>query len=183
MFISRKHEFIFIRVPKTGSTTAKKALKNTFLHLIEQGEAHETYAEACVRDPLLETLGADFRLTAFVRKPIPWLNAMYVLLRNAPTYAHKWMGCDISKLTGTPSSAFLEAMPMTPYDWFTDADGAVRATDIWRMEDMKDFTDHLDLPPLWENHTPKHFQVRLPWTPDDYVIIRKRFERELEHYR
>jgi hypothetical protein len=93
------------------------------------------------------------------------------------------MSCPFAELKEPRPAAFLEAMPMTPYDWFTAPDGSVRANEIWRMEDMRDFTDKFDLPPLWYNRQPKNLRYNVLWTPDDLALIKKRFHRELEHYK
>lgn len=183
MHISRTNKFLFIRVPKTGSTTAHAALNNAFTHYVKQGPDthHETYREIIDTYQNIEEQLEDFRIIAFVREPVAWINSLFSLFRAQEPWALKWMDKRVRDLDKPIPAAFIEAIP-TPYDWMTDKHGVCKVNEIWRMEDLTKFCADLDLPPLWENRTSNQERRQLAFTGDDLAAIQRKFHRELKHY-
>jgi hypothetical protein len=174
---------VLIRVPKAGSSSAYTAMREAFRDAMENGDLHETYAE------LRERLNSDFlerqnwRVVGFVRHPLAWLDSMVAQFWPDCHYAARWFGGGLKRFDGPDLNVnLLTHMKRTPYDWFTDADGNVCVTEIWRMEDMASFCKNLDVPYRHGNPTPEKERRKIDWTPTQLDAIRARFHRELQHY-
>lgn len=176
MFYSHKARLVWIRVPKTGSTTAYHALKAALPDFKGDGDGHE----------FLETLHerrgdafAHYHHMGFVRWPLDWLNSMHASLDN-PNNRFSRLHCVGGSRDKTPRE-FLEAIEYTPYDWFT-VNGAVKVPEIYRTEDMSEFCRSLGQECRVHNRTPLDRRVKLEWTDDDLHYIATKFARELAHY-
>jgi hypothetical protein len=196
MYWSAKQKVAFIRIPKTGSSTAHNTLKKALPDLEENGPVHETYTEmrnrsdrrAHDRGPRHNAFPAPHpgqRIIAFVRHPLDWLPSFFAMLPG-PTgqFVDEWLG---GKGTETYRAApdrgkqFLDALTLTPYDWMTYK-GKLMATEIWRTEDMAGFCATFHKPWQHINQTGVRRKVDLEWTPEDLERIKVMFARELKHY-
>ncbi len=184
VYYSVAGNIVLIRVPKAGSSSAYTAMCEAYRDSMENGDLHETYAELRkrIRSPgFLEQ--QDWRVIGFVRHPLAWLDSMTAQFWPDCHYAARWFGGGLSRYDGPELTAkILTHMKLTPYDWFTDADGNVRVTEVWRMEDMAAFCKNLDVPYQHGNPTPDDQRKKLEWTPVQLAAIKARFHRELAHY-
>lgn len=156
--VCHERKLIFVRVPRTGSTSFLTSLKNSGGRYSNIGEGHGTAHEA---RSLAPDLWKTYTTIGFIRDPWNWA-ASYKTLFCADQH---W-------------SEYLE-MTMTPYDWLTDSDGLVIVDHIFRTEDMADVVKHFGLEPCHVNASKENDQV-----PVEYAeIMNQKFRRELLHYR
>jgi hypothetical protein len=183
VYYSQAGNIVLIRVPKTGSSSAYTAMREAFRDVMENGPLHETYAEMRVRIKSTFLEQQDWRIVGFVRHPLPWLNSMVAQFWEDNVLSHPWYGGGLKRFEGPDLAAnVLKHVTHTPYDWFTNADGNVCVTEIYRVEDMIEFTENLRVPYRHDNMTPKAERKNLDWTPAQLDTLRKRFHRELVHY-
>lgn len=183
MYYTQSGNIILIRVPKAGSSTAQHLVGSAFQDAIENGVIHETYDEmrGRIKGDFLEQ--QNWRIIGFVRHPIPWLNSMVSQFWDDCVWAGRWFGGGLKRFDGPDLPArLLLHMDRTPHHWFTDKYGAVRVTEIWRVEDMADFATSLNVPCLHMNETPKLQRREIDWSPKEREIIKLRFARELAYY-
>jgi hypothetical protein len=176
MFYSDKAKLVWIRVPKTGSTTVYHTLRAALPDLTSDGDPHE------FMETLQERRGdafAHYHHMGFVRWPLDWLNSMHASLAH-PNNRFSRMHCVGGSKTKTPRE-FLDAIEHTPYDWFT-VNGAVKVPEIYRTEDMSEFCNSVGQEARVINRTPDATRVELEWTRDDLHAIATKFARELAHY-
>jgi hypothetical protein len=196
MYWSGKTKTAFIRIPKTGSSTAHNTLKKALPDLVENGDCHETYTEmrersdrrAHDRGPrhnAFPEMRAGARIISFVRHPLDWLPSFFAMLPGPSSkFIDKWLdGVGTENYRDAPDrgTRFLDALSLTPYDWFTYK-GKVMATEIWRTEDMAGFCATFQKPWQHINETGVRRKVEIDWTPEDLARIKVMFARELKHY-
>lgn len=183
MYYAQAGNMVLIRVPKTGSSSAMNLIKQAHYDSMENGPPHETYAEmrTRIKSDFLEQ--QSWRVIGFVRHPLPWLNSMVAQFWDDCIHGQRWFGGGFKRFDGPDlcTNILLHAK-RTPYDWFTDADGNIRVTEVRRMEDMDEFAASLHLAPLHQNITPDAERRTLNWTTEQLDAIRSRFHRELQHY-
>lgn len=190
MYWSPARKLAYIRIPKTGSTTAYVTLTKAIPDFAVNGDVHETYTMMRERSDL-RVPGVDRHnafpemrpgavVVAFVRHPLAWLPSFFAFLKSGGKYANTW-GAHTEQMDPTDGTAFLDVLKVTPYDWFTH-DGEVMATEIWRTEDMASFCATWQKPWQHVNKTAPRRAVQLEWTADDLERIKIMFARELKHY-
>jgi chondroitin 4-sulfotransferase 11 len=74
--ISHKHKFVFIAVPKTGTTSAERVLHKYCIHFSYR-KKHFTYSEYLNNKRVRETVNKDYFFFAFVRNPFDRLVSQF----------------------------------------------------------------------------------------------------------
>lgn len=159
MFYCREHDFLYVRVPCTGSTSVVKTFEFTTLcssdH--EGAQAFSGWADY----PTARRIG-------FVRHPVDWVTTVWS--------AHSlWQDWGIS---GEVKDHELAEQMATPFDWFM-RDGEQVIDEIWRMEDIGEFFRQFGLETPHLNKT----KDRKTLSQRAINIIHSRFEREWKFYR
>lgn len=183
MYYTYQGNTILIRVPKAASSTTVAVLTSAFGDLQENGPVHETYAE--LRERVNSSLLEDrpWRVIAFVRHPIPWFNSIVSYFWEGNGWADKFWNGPLKRFDGPNREAqLLVNMTHTPRHWMLDKDGKMAVTDVYRVEDMKKFSESLMVPYQHVGETPKTQRIALNWTKEQLDVLRERFAWELQYY-
>src|SRR3990167_9187928 len=129
MYVCQDRKLVYIRVPKTGSTAFVRSFGDA-LH--EDDSDHETARNAEQRDKWQRCRELGYTTIGFVRHPLAWVRSMHSVCQSQthwPEYATGHYQEDIGL------SEFAERIRVTPFDWFTGANG-VLIDKIYRTEDL-----------------------------------------------
>lgn len=119
--ISHSHNFIFFKIPKTGSTSVHEVLKP---YIDEEIGNHATYLEAKQKiDPAFFSRARKFTV---VRNPYHWLFSMYSYIKGNPS--HHMHGLSFETLV-------IAGKLLNQVDYITDENGAVK-THVLRLESI-----------------------------------------------
>lgn len=162
---------IYIRVPKTGSTSFTKSLK-PFSHtgrIYKDKHATARVAkENCTADEW-----ENFEKIGFIRNPYDWLESFY-LSRTFPGF-EKHM-----KIDEVDFGEYIEQLTKTPMHWLSDKNGNLMVDVVYRMEDMSNICEYYGLK---ENHdNPRKRSGTFHYTPYLRSVIEEKFKSELEYY-
>lgn len=149
---------IFVRVPKTGSTSFLTSLKNAHHTYRQVGAGHGTALEA--RSLIGPGIWNTYTRIGFIRHPRFWIASYKKFLANTE-----------------PWREFIANMP-TPYDWLADHKGDLLVNSVYRTEDMAKVTKAYG---LQECHVNASNDLVTP-PPDCDDLIAVKFARELSHY-
>lgn len=181
MYLNLRDAHLFIRVPRTGSTTTLAALHDAGIwHQV--GHKHAMAARA--REWAGEELWRDLRVFGYIRNPWDWLVSVYnsgVSIGLAKV--DPWPGSRIEP-ADTPGihpgqrtmmsfPDFVRKRVTTNISWLLGEDGEVIVDDILRFEDMIKTADrHLSAMPH------DHYRT---WYNDDLAdFVARKCRREIE---
>jgi len=169
-------KFIYVRVPRTASTSFVHYLETTF-QCINVGEQHSSAIE-------LQELWADkwnkYHTFGFIRNPWEWLVSMY----NANLSSGAW---GKEPLPGAPAGHMRKAehpfdewvklRETTPIDWLSDRDGKLLVDEVRLFED---FVLHSKIKISNLNHP--HYREWYDPELVDYVAQKCKREIEIGNY-
>ena len=150
--ISRDLRFIYIRVPRTGSTTFTHHLNGLMGPLLANiGEQHATACEIReLLDPAQLLWDSDYASFGFIRNPWDWLVSVYNShVSSGAGMSDEWSGIPErviapgmhpGECTNGPFPEWVRRRKTTPMDWLTDG-GNVLVDRVLRMEDL--YGDHI----------------------------------------
>lgn len=173
-------KLVFVRVPKTGSSSAFDTLIQRYPDFKRERSGHTVYRNFT---PDQEARCDGFRRIGFVRHPLKWLTSMWSLYLRGGAWMH-W-GADVMPEAGQlkKPQEFLRALKATPMDWLVDRDGNLAMDTVYRTEDMAAFCKEFGSEPRWVNATRDRFtQDEIEWSDADLDYIKRRFNRELSYY-
>ena len=135
---SDKFQFIFVRVPRTGSATYYHYLRGCFdPYLIDVGSQH---ASAVELRGLWGEKWDQYQTFGFIRNPWDWLVSLfYSGVSATPGPAEAWQGnktSDILCRTNMDFETFVRQRKTTPMDWLIDGKHII-VDEILRFEDFK----------------------------------------------
>lgn len=174
MLYSKERNAVFVRVPKTGSTSVHHG--HVHYHGPWTAGDRDTHTLPSHNTVEKKTLFKDARWFSAIRHPIPWLDSFY-----------KWLcqnNVDDDKYvfgSGLPSNGqeYLDRLKWTPCDWAYDADGIVEI-ETYKLEEPALAEEILGFKLAHHNSTgsPKRFN----WSDKQLAQIERVFHRELKHY-
>jgi hypothetical protein len=175
MYVSDKLKLVYIRVPKTGSSSVCKAIG-----AVDPGFEHRHWVHARYGDiPADKWDGLKtYRKVGFIRHPLAWLPSFFALCQKHHTHRTAYL-TEPRALDAQDASWFLRNLKWTPMDWLTDASGN-SAVEVLRTEDMTPFLASIGVRPRYENATRE--RPVIDWSGDDLAYIGHRFARELAYY-
>ena len=186
MHIFHNLKLIYIRVPKTGSSSfihcmaSKHKIEKVFLEdspfskfpPITQTQGH--FSAQSTREVIDRKVWDSYEKIGFIRNPYPWICSFY----NQPNTDEMFRE-DNRK----PFPEFIENLKLTPFSWFVDEDGKMLIDTVYRLEDIKEVLDgygcetvHIHQMPKWKDN------VSLEIAHQHEKIIKEKFKRELEYY-
>ena len=183
---SERLNFIYVRVPRTGSTTLTFHMDYAFGDLMtDKGGMHET------AQGLRHLWGEDKWNNAFtfgfIRNPWDWLVSMYNsgVAASASEQNEPWPGAPIEPIDtpgihpgqrmGFTFDEYVRARITTPLDWLCDDDG-IMVKHVWRFEELRDFSR------AKKNCAPRtrvHYRDWYTTELADHVALK--FKREIEY--
>jgi len=186
MWIFHDLKLIYIRVPKTGSSSfiecmsKKHKVEEVFLKdspfskfpPITQTQGH--FSAQSAREVIDPEIWDSYEKIGFIRNPYGWVASFY----NQPNTDGMFLE-DNRK----PFGEFIENLKLTPFSWFEDDKGEILIDNVYRMEDLSSVMDKYGCETV-------HIHKMVKWkdcvTPDDArkykEIIKKKFRREFEYY-
>lgn len=185
MYIFHNLKLLYIIVPGTGSNSLHSQLRMKHplsSELYDTSKiSEEIKSQFQNRHPAHFTanqlqqvvdpdLWNNYTKIAFVRNPYDWVKSLY-----------QKGGIEVLGLNNSGTiTEFVKNINITPYDWFTNAQGDVIIDKIYRTEDLNDkIFDEFGLVKKHQNKsTPKPFT----FSDEDKEIIRQKFHREFKHY-
>ena len=186
MWIFHGLKIIYIRVPKTGSSSfihcmaSKHKMETVFLKdspfskfpPITQTQGH--FSAASTREVIDPKVWNSYEKIGFIRHPYPWVASFY----NQPNTDEMFRE-DNRK----PFPEFLENLRLTSFSSFTDSEGKMLIDKVYRLEDFSSIMDkygcettHIHPMPKWKDN------VTEADANQHKDIIIKTFSRELEYY-
>lgn len=161
-------KLLYIRVPKTGSTSFVGALDNLKPEHI--GSVHGNMVEA---RHLLERTGrwseiAEYTCVGFIRHPYDWVRSCFAHWRQAPTTFPEVKGA--KSLHG-----FVHRFMRTPLSWLCDAAGKL-VCECWKTEDMSEIMPRLGL----VEYRKRVRADNMPIDESTKALVRDKFARVFE---
>lgn len=132
MEVDDQNQIIFIRAPKTGSTSVAELMREQNPMLVTGKERHITAVAA--RNLLAEPRNKYFRF-GFVRNPFDWALSNF-------NHANGGAGSPWQRNTGIwfekgcTFTEFVSKLWTDPLDWFIDQNGKVIVDRVFRLEDI-----------------------------------------------
>lgn len=171
-YISHNLKTIYIRVPKTGSTSITAAFADAAGDMEQLGGPHSDALDA----RSLTTKWDEYRKIGFIRHPLTW----------APSFA-RWIRA-VNRIMPTAVSEerdptkFIHLIP-TPMCWLTHPrTHEVMVDEVWRMEDIDELFKEWGVAPRHKHAAPTGKKIEWPVTPEYTEAIREVFARELLFY-
>lgn len=159
-----KLRLLYIRVPKTGSTSFVNGLDDQEPEHI--GDVHGGVVEA---EHLLRGRHEwlSYRRVGFIRNPYEWVQSAYAHWRISPDSFPT-----VQAASGLYQ--FVWRLPSTPITWLCDADGKLMC-EVWRTEDMTTICARLGIREFRKNG-----RLREPMEMNDETraLICRKFARE-----
>lgn len=188
MYIFHGLKLIYIRVPKTGSSSFFECMCRK--HKVKIVRLKPDQPPLSQFPPYTETLGHFGAMTArtlinpkiwnsyekigFIRNPFSWVKSFY----NQPN-THEMFGEDNRKLF----KQFIENLELTPFSWFTDTNGEMLIDTVYRLEDISSVLDKYGCETVHLHKMPiSSRRITLEIVKEHEDIIRKKFRREMEYY-
>lgn len=163
---------LFIAVPKTGSSSFQKSLRNKNSTYCRRQNHHSTALQT--RNGKHEEW-ETYETVAFIRNPFKWAPSSYYSDAYKTIERHQ-------KLLCSSFEDYLERLNKTPIQWVVDNDGEVIVDKLYRTEDMADVCEGYGFPLYHDNQTLKLQEKEIEYTPYQKSLIEKKFARELEYY-
>lgn len=172
-YISHNLKTIYIRVPKTGSTSTVNAFAEAAGDMKEIGEAHVDAVGARFLCPEWAT----YRKIGFIRHPLTWIRSFARQLSHAPKH-----GDMLTMKLHSDSIGFLREAP-TPFSWLCHpVTGEVMVDEVWRMEDMDKLFAEWGVAPRHKHKSTHQKRASLKETPEFYAALDEHFDREFLYY-
>ncbi len=142
MHIFHDLKLIYIRVPKTGSSSFFVSMSRTHkVELVQIGarslyppftttQGH--YGAEMTRTLIDPEIWDSYEKIGFIRHPYPWVVSFY----NQPNTDEMFRE-DNRK----PLGEFIWNLKLTPFSWCTDSDGEMLIDTVYRMEDLSTVMD------------------------------------------
>ncbi len=183
--ISERYGFIYVRVPRTASTSCVYDLKQRYDDVLMTGTQHATARE--LRDLWGPVWGTSFTF-GYVRNPWDWLVSMYNSgVSSGAGVKEAWPGARIEphdapgihpgQRTEMAFPEWVRQRKTTPIDWLADENGGLLVKAVRRYED---FIEHASVKLSDVPHAPYR-----EWYDDDtarFVAARCAAEIELGGY-
>lgn len=167
MYIYPGLGFIYIRVPRTGSTSFVSSFKGGEM----VGRMHGTVYEDRPYCP--DDVWKRYKKIAFVRHPEKWVADQFLTHRTGHALISQF------KSTKPDLDEFIKGIPLTPYDWMIDSAGSLMVDEILRTEDLSEiFTQHK----VNDVHLNKTKNRKLEFNSVNMASMHKKFYREYRHY-
>ena len=176
MYIFNALKMIYIRIPKTGSTSFIHSMKNAGHHYQFAGHKKGAYSEHFTAvqaqefiDPVVWSTYEKF---AFIRHPYDWVRSLYFT-----KLTRMYLGED----TKRPFPEFIQNLrkETTMYRWLTNKYGGMEIDTVYRLEDIDEIMKKFGCRIVHKNQTADN---NIELTQEDKYIIDVNFWREMEHY-
>ena len=180
MILSDALQFVYIRTPKTASSSMLFELDRHFGEGVVLGTPYLDHRLATQARVTVADVWHKYWTFGFVRNPWTWAVSAFGQDMRTPWYMD----------FGTKSDDFivwLEALKLTPLTWLTDANGRVIVDTIFCFEEIKEACRHI------ARHCGAPFEITKRVNPGvhDYAmlmtdeadeIIQKKFEAEINMF-
>lgn len=163
MYLVPKLSLIYIRVPKTGSTSFVKSLKRVGSSM--KVSPHSTAIDSRI---WCEKEWKTHKKIGFVRYPFDWVQSYF-----KTGLAGRKDGQELFE-------RYIYRMQVTPMDWLCDEDGELMVDKVYRMEDMKEVCEQYGLQ-MFDLNQSKCTET-FEFNSEMVEIIKDRCRRELEYY-
>lgn len=171
MYVTHAGKIVFIRVPKTGSTSVLNAIRAKWPDLQVYRRPHLKYSEAGRCGD-----GSYYRFGC-IRHPLDWLRSMYDSIHKGES--HRGLFTD-SRKASKCIVKFLEELKYTPYDWLVNRGGKLSVI-VHKTEEYAELEDRLGISIPRHNVTESP-TVRFRYNSETEELLRAKFSREFKHY-
>lgn len=177
MYVSHKFSVVFVRVPKTGSTSVFKGYTH---HHGPWDKYFQTHLMPHQLERKHKEALKDYRWIAGIRHPMTWLPSLHRWLFQGHRSEERTRWTNFRVDDPNDHKSFLRAIRWTPMDWVHDPEGIVDV-EPYRLEDAEDFIEEA-LRFRMTHHNPTDVLPEFNWDDDDLEYIGKKFEREFKFY-
>lgn len=175
MYVSKKLKLIFVRTPKTGSTS----VYNGYRHYHGEWDQHwgvHPLPKIGYQAKAYKELFPDYTWIAGVRHPETWLPSYYNWAKGATSFWATHM--QDAKKPADHISRFMRQIRYTPMDWTEHPDIHI---EVYPLEKPDRIEELLGFKLAHHNPASKP-KAELNLTDEDWEYFNELFKRELEYY-
>lgn len=166
---------VYIRVPKTASSSFVKGVSRRYGWALHSDPVHE-YARNFSHE--FSRAYKDYRWVGTIRHPLTWLPSFRAWVPPRP-YEEKQSYFHDTNISGMPWHDFIDNLKVTPMDWLS-RDG--QPIDILRTEDIDAVAVEFGITCAVDNPTEPGRKIPLPDDDRFKELVSQKFERELAFY-